>query len=108
VPLLLLGIVQVTKLSGSIKKILYVVSGCLVQVAIFSMRWNVVIGGQLFSKSFLGYTTYKMSLITREGFPMAVFLALLPLGILWALVKVLPPWHDKETGAVPAGSTGVL
>ena len=24
------------------------------------MRWNVVIGGQLFSKSFLGYTTYKM------------------------------------------------
>jgi len=30
------------------------------------MRWNVVIGGQLFSKSFLGYTTYKMSLVTRE------------------------------------------
>ena len=31
------------------------------------MRWNVVIGGQLFSKSFLGYTTYKMDLVTREG-----------------------------------------
>ena len=34
---------------------------------IFAMRWNVVIGGQLFSKSFLGYTTYKMGFATREG-----------------------------------------
>ena len=33
---------------------------CLTMVGIFAMRWNVVIGGQLFSKSFLGYTTYKM------------------------------------------------
>ena len=31
------------------------------------MRWNVVIGGQFFTKSFLGYTTYKMTLVTREG-----------------------------------------
>ncbi len=82
--------------------------GRLVQVAIVSMRWNVVIGGQLFSKSFLGYTTYKMSLITREGLLMAVFLTLLPLGILWVLLKVLPPWHDKETEEVHAVSAPVL
>ena len=96
VPLLLLGIVQVTKLPASIWKVFYVVSGLLVQVAVLSMRWNVVIGGQLFSKSFLGYTTYKMELITREGLLMAVFLCLLPLGILWVLLKVLPPWHDDR------------
>ena len=36
-------------------------------IGIFAMRWNVVIGGQLFSKSFLGYTTYKMEFVTREG-----------------------------------------
>ena len=60
------------------------------------MRWNVVIGGQLFSKSFLGYTTYKMELVTREGLLMAIFLTILPLGILWVLLKVLPPWHDEK------------
>jgi Ni/Fe-hydrogenase subunit HybB-like protein len=98
VPLLLLGIVQVTRLSAATRKVLYVISGCLVQVAILSMRWNVVIGGQLFSKSFLGYTTYKMELITREGLLMAIFLTLLPLGILWALLKVLPPWQDHKIG----------
>ncbi len=95
VPLLLLGLVQVTKLPASIRKVIYVVSGLLVQVAVLSMRWNVVIGGQLFSKSFLGYTTYKMDLITREGLLMAIFLTLLPLGILWVLLKVLPPWQDE-------------
>ena len=56
------------------------------------MRWNVVIGGQLFSKSFLGYTTYKMALVTKEGLFVAVFLTLLPLFFLWVLVKLLPPW----------------
>jgi predicted membrane protein len=95
VPLLLLGVVQATKLPTSMRKVIYVVSGVLVQVAVFSMRWNVVIGGQLFSKSFLGYTTYKMSLITREGLLMVIFLTLLPLGILWVLMKVLPPWQGK-------------
>ena len=42
------------------------------------MRWNVVIGGQLFSKSFLGYTTYKMEFATREGLLPAVLLMMLP------------------------------
>ena len=55
-----------------------------------------MIGGQLFSKSFLGYTTYKMSLVTREGLLVAIFLTLLPLAFLWALVKLLPPWPDKS------------
>ena len=66
-----------------------------------SMRWNVVIGGQLLSKSFLGYTTYKMTLATREGLLVALALALLPFGILWVLVKLLPPWQDGH-GAEPA------
>ncbi len=97
-----------TKLPASIRKIIYVVSGLLVQVAVLSMRWNVVIGGQLFSKSFLGYTTYKMSLITREGLLMAIFLTLLPLGILWVLLKVLPPWQDETVEKALEAKAAVL
>jgi len=70
-------------------------------MGIFAMRWNVVIGGQLFSKSFLGYTTYKMTLVTREGSLVALALAILPLFILWALIKVLPPW-TSDTSPKPA------
>jgi Ni/Fe-hydrogenase subunit HybB-like protein len=66
-PILLLALTQVLRLSEMARKRIYAVAGCLTMVGIFAMRWNVVIGGQLFSKSFLGYTTYKMGLVTREG-----------------------------------------
>jgi Ni/Fe-hydrogenase subunit HybB-like protein len=95
-PLILLFITQVLKLPERVRKQMYVTAGVLALLGIFAMRWNVVIGGQLFSKSFLGYTTYKMTLITREGSLVAAGLALLPLLILWVLVKLLPPWSSDE------------
>jgi Ni/Fe-hydrogenase subunit HybB-like protein len=103
VPLILLGLTQVAKLPELARKRIYSVAGALTLIGIFAMRWNVVIGGQLFSKSFLGYTTYKMSLVTKEGLLVAVVLSLLPLGILWVLVKLLPPWpEDHVTQGVAA------
>ena len=96
VPLGLLALTQVTKLQEMVRKRMYTIAGALTLVGIFAMRWNVVIGGQLFSKSFLGYTTYKMSLVTREGLLPAVGLAILPLGILWVLIKLLPPWPEEH------------
>lgn len=95
VPITLLGVSQVWKLSERTRKRVYAVAGCLTLVGIFAMRWNVVIGGQLFSKSFLGYTTYKMGLISREGLLVAIVLTILPFVLLWALVKILPPWPEK-------------
>jgi Ni/Fe-hydrogenase subunit HybB-like protein len=102
-PLVLLFIAQVIKLPERVRKRMYVAAGSLAMVGIFAMRWNVVIGGQLFSKSFLGYTNYKMALVTREGSLVAAALTILPLFILWGLVKLLPPWsHDSA----PQGLTG--
>jgi Ni/Fe-hydrogenase subunit HybB-like protein len=96
VPLILLAVTQVFNLPETTRKRMYAIAGCLTLMGIFAMRWNVVIGGQLFSKSFLGYTTYKMALVTKEGFLMAAALSLLPLGILWVLVKLLPPWPENH------------
>ncbi|HUD76102.1 MAG TPA: NrfD/PsrC family molybdoenzyme membrane anchor subunit [Terracidiphilus sp.] len=96
VPLILLFLTQVVKLPEIARKYMYVLSGSLALIGVLAMRWNVVIGGQLFSKSFLGYTTYKMALVTREGLLMAIGLTLLPLLFLWVLVKLLPPWPEKN------------
>src|SRR5208337_233946 len=101
VPIGLLALTQVLKLPAMQRKRIYTVAGCLTMVGIFAMRWNVVIGGQLFSKSFLGYTTYKMGLVTREGLLMAIVLTVLPLVILWVLVKLLPPWPEKKSDSLP-------
>jgi len=104
-PLILLFITQVAKssLAENTRKAMYTTSAILALIGIFAMRWNVVIGGQLFSKSFLGYTTYKMELVTREGLLPAIIFILMPLGILTVLVKLLPPWHENEIHQVAAG-----
>ncbi|MGA9566465.1 MAG: NrfD/PsrC family molybdoenzyme membrane anchor subunit [Candidatus Korobacteraceae bacterium] len=95
-PILLLAATQVLPLNDARRRLTYGVAGCLTMMGIFAMRWNVVIGGQLFSKSFLGYTTYKLGLIDREGLLVAIVLTVLPFVILWALIKLLPPWEDAD------------
>jgi len=105
-PIALLALTQVLKMSDMARKRIYVAAGCLTLIGIFAMRWNVVIGGQLFSKSFLGYTTYKMALVTREGLLTAIVLTVLPFVILWVLVKLLPPWPERNATSIPdAAST---
>ncbi len=101
VPLVLLFITQVWRhnLTELVRKRIYVICGSLILISVFAMRWNVVIGGQLFSKSFLGYTTYKMTLVTREGLLAAIGLTILPLLFLWVLVKLLPPWPEEQAPA---------
>jgi formate-dependent nitrite reductase membrane component NrfD len=97
VPLALLAANQLWTFSEMKRKVMYIVTCCLTLVGIFAMRWNVVIGGQLFSKSFLGYTTYKVDFAAREGLLPAVALMLLPFVIFFVLVKLLPPWPERET-----------
>ena len=108
-PIALLGLTQILQITETARKRIYALAGSLTVVGIFAMRWNVVIGGQLFSKSFLGYTTYKMGFATREGLLTAIVLMILPFLILWVLVKLLPPWPDADSlsvsSATPAHGT---
>ena len=99
-PIGLLALMQVIKFREAVRKRVYAFAGLFTLVGIFAMRWNVVIGGQLFSKSFLGYTTYKVEFATREGLLPAIALLILPLIILWVLVKLLPPWHEQEAAQI--------
>jgi len=96
VPIGLLAMVQLVSMSTRAREGLYVIASVLTLCGIFAMRWNVVIGGQLFSKSFLGYTTYKMGFATREGLLPALLLMALPFLILWFLVTLLPPMPRDE------------
>ena len=103
-PLAILSAVRMFKRfreSEELRKLMYFVSLILIQGAIFATRWNVVIGGQMFSKSFRGLTTYKMELGGMEGLLYALGLLALPLIILAVFLKVLPAWSDlpKRTEA---------
>lgn len=94
------------RLPPELKQLTYLVAAVLIQIGIFSIRWNVVIGGQLFSKSLRGLTVYKVQLFGVEGLAVSVGLLVLPFVILWALVKILPPWMDQGTSDPAATTAG--
>ena len=99
-PLLILALVRIARFNEDMRRILYFTSALLVLVGIFSMRWNVVIGGQLFSKSFRGLMAYKMELTGIESLMMALVLLALPFIILTVLYRLLPPqWLEKNAPA---------
>ena len=96
IPILSIIMARFGKLPDEMRRMLYFAAVILVQVGIFSTRWNVVIGGQLFSKSLRGLTVYKMELTGLEGLLMAGLLLALPFVILYVLSKLLPPWGEEK------------
>ena len=98
VPLATLISIKLLKFNAELRKLLYFISAILIQVGIFATRWNVVLGGQMFSKSFRGLTTYKMELIGLEGLLTSIGLLILPFLLLAVLMKILPPWGKQNEG----------
>jgi len=97
IPLGSIATIKFFKIPAELRKSMYFVAALLVQVGIFTTRWNVVIGGQLFSKSFRGLTAYKMTFFGLEGLLMSIGLLLLPIIILYILFKILPPWDEARS-----------
>ncbi len=94
-PMVIIASMKMFRVPDELKKLTYFLAAILVQVGIFSTRWNVVIGGQLFSKSFRGLTVYKMSFLGIEGLLMALAIFALPFIILFVLVRIFPPWEKS-------------
>ncbi len=101
IPLGILVFAKWRKLNEDGRKLLYFAAVILIQLGIFSTRWNVVIGGQLFSKSFRGLMVYKMEVMGIEGFLAAMVLLALPFVILAVLIRVLPTRRlaDEASGS---------
>ena len=89
IPLGILVLAKLRKLGDDLRKMIYFTAAILIQVGIFSMRWNVVIGGQLFSKSFRGLMAYKMEVMGIEGLLTALGALVLPFVVLTVLIRLL-------------------
>jgi Ni/Fe-hydrogenase subunit HybB-like protein len=98
IPLLILIVAKSGKFNEDMRKLLYFATVILIQLGIFSTRWNVVIGGQLFSKSFRGLMTYKMQVTGIEGLLTALGLMVLPFVVFAVLVTLLPMRRMSEQG----------
>ena len=99
-PLGIMVSIKMLNLNDELRKLLYFLSVLLIQLGIFSTRWNVVIGGQMFSKSLAGLTTYKMEIVGIEGLLTAITLLIVPFIVLALLIKILPPWDTPQAAAL--------
>ena len=100
VPLVAIALIKMFKWPAEIRRLSYFIVALLVQLGIFSTRWNVVIGGQLFSKSFRGLTAYKMYVGGVEGLLVSLGFLVLPFIILYVLIRWLPPWEKGHTPSI--------
>ncbi len=111
VPIILLSIVVLMSryLTDQIRNTLCFVSSLLLLVQVFAMRWNVVIGGQIFSKSFRGFREGHMpGLFEKEGIALALLIFVAPLIFIALFNRVLPVFEpadksESTSADAPAG-----
>lgn len=101
IPLIILGTVSFTRFRPHARSALRLLASGLVLIGVFAMRWNVVIGGQLFSKSLRGFTQYTPELRGHEGILTAAGLLALPFVILALEARLVPIWPDKTAPVIP-------
>jgi Ni/Fe-hydrogenase subunit HybB-like protein len=111
IPLILLAVVVMMNryLHDRVRNTLTFFASLLLLVQVFSMRWNVVIGGQLLSKSLRGLrSAYEPHLFGREGILMAIALFVAPFLLLALFDRVLsiePPGLEHDVPEVPRAAT---
>ncbi len=110
IPLLMLGATQMFReeIPNFVRRRLYYFSALLIMAGVLLMRWNVVIGGQLFSKSLRGFTTFKLELSGQEGWLVGLGLMLLPFLILVLLIRIFLPVEKAHGAEAPGAPTPVV
>lgn len=98
VPFLMLTVTSLYKFKNiSIKNLIIWIASVMLLLQVLFMRWNVVIGGQLISKSMRGFTEYFPGLWDKEGLIVSFLIILIPFLLLMAFDKIFPFFKEKST-----------
>ncbi len=95
VPLLLLGWLCLTWVNDRLFKIGASIVSFMLLLQVMFMRWNVVIGGQLISKSARGFTEFHPEWLHKEGILTAIILMCAPLVVLFVISRIFPFWMEE-------------
>ncbi len=98
IPFALLTIMNLVRLGDGLMRLLAPLVSLMILIQVLLMRWNVVIGGQLMSKSERGAVYFQPEWLDKEGIIPAVIIMVLPIVILWVLGKILPFWQEETAG----------
>ena len=87
---IILSIAVLVRLPQRLSNFMVFSASGLLLIQVLLMRWNVVIGGQLVSKSFRGFTSFMPGVFEKEGLLVAAIILIIPFLILWRFDKLFP------------------
>jgi len=99
IPIILLGIVVLMHryLTNPLRNTISFMASVILLIQVFAMRWNVVIGGQTYSKSMRGFReSYEPELFGREGVLVALVIMLIPFVLMSIFNRYLPLYDEEE------------
>jgi len=106
VPVILLGTTALVKLRDKIALYMIAVSSFLLVLQVLVMRFNVVIGGQLISKSGRGFVEFHWEIFGKEGVLTALLILSAPFIVYYVINRFIPilddPAHQVEAEDRPA------
>ena len=99
IPFILLGIVVLMRknMGDKVANTLSFTAASLLLIQVLAMRWNVVIGGQMISKSLSGLReSYHPGMFEKEGILVGVFIMIAPLIFISVAEYLLPMFRYSE------------
>jgi Ni/Fe-hydrogenase subunit HybB-like protein len=98
IPLIVLGFITVSSIWG--KPLLYLANfaSLLIVLQVLLMRFNVVIGGQMISKSDRGFVTFHFEFLAKEGVLAAALILIAPFVVYYILNRFIPIFDDQPVG----------
>ncbi len=96
IPLLLLGFAVVGNVRERTLLVLANFSALLLVLQVLFMRFNVVVGGQMISKSGRGFADFEFEFLAREGVATAVVILIAPFVVYFILSKLIPILDEPE------------
>ncbi len=102
IPFVGLGFLSLINFRDSVVKVVGSILSFMILVQVLLMRWNVVIGGQLMSKSERGHAVFHPGFFEKEGILVSIIIMVLPIVFLFLLGKVFPFWLEDEAAKQPA------
>ena len=94
IPTIIMAVVVLTKITGKIMMYLAVLASALHVLQVLFMRFNVVVGGQLISKSGRGFVDFHWDLFGKEGMVTAILILSAPLVTYYVISRVLPIFEE--------------
>jgi len=96
IPFFILMFLSLVKVRDKVLLFFAPIVSFMILCQVLLMRWNVVIGGQLMSKSERGATTFHPQWFEKEGILASIIIMVAPVVILWIFGKLLPFWNDEK------------